>query len=517
MNRQSQFWQFDTSVKMITTEALAFRQTICLLTLNRIPDILSALGKAMKTIVLLFSFPLIVSSMALADDTKIRWVHGSWVNIRESAQADSKILAQLVTNTSITLVAQNSKTCEIRWGENQHGFMPCRLLGNTPLRLADTAIERFPPDHARKNPQYSPPRSFWIAPSMAALFHAGKHFQETLLSEKQLALETGNGDCCSGGKAPPIIRYPVPEFEAMKTLLSKGIVAGPDHDPPLLSCRETQKLRDQYNNNLQARNISDHKATDYDLQTEYPSRSEKYPHTYPLVDDCLQHDLQKLTLPTIRPSFFKAPQLIAPGGAGIERISAHFGITEKGRTMGLPKWEFERHGNYHYTGAWDIGKYELKLEEPVIEYVIGRNGLIGAYRWRPDLQITPFGIEIANCVEGFKNKRSGKELLAGRPAVKDALFWFQSPTALPLTKASITSRTLRPPTSKQADEQRRLYKVVVYEIDLDNDAVPDFILWDSWAAPQISGPDPLLESRRLFININGEWHPFERDGYGECT
>lgn len=470
----------------------------------------------MKTIFLVLSLPLIVSSMALADDANIRWVHGSWVNIRESAQPDSKILTQLVTNTPVSLLQQSNKACEIRWGEKLQGHIPCRLLGNAPLRLADTAIKLSPPDYARKNPQHSPPRSFWIAPSMAALFHAGKHFQETLLSEKQLALEMGYGDCCNDGKAPPIIRYPVPEFEAMKALLSNGIIAGPDHDPPLLSCHETQKLRDQYNNNLRSRNISGHQATDYDLQTEYPGRSEKYPHAYPLVDDCHHHDLPKLALPAIRPSLFKDIQQLSPGSADIERLSAHFGITEKGRTMGPPKWEFERHGNYHFTGAWDIGNYELKLEQFLIEHVIGRNGLIGAYRWQPRLRITPFGVS-EGCQEGFNNKRSGQELLPGYPAVKDALFWFQSPTALPLTKAKISSSTMHPPSGKQANEQRHLYKVVVYEIDLDNDAIPDFVLWDSWAAPQITGPDPLLESRRLFININGEWHPFDRDGYGECT
>ena len=88
---------------------------------------------------------------------------------------------------------------------------------------------------------------------------------------------------------------------------------------------------------------------------------------------------------------------------------------------------------------------------------------------------------------------------------------------MPFTKAVVTSRTLTPPSGKPADENRLLYKVIVHEIDLDNDKLPDFVLWDSWTTPQITGPDPLLASRRLFININGEWYPFDSDGYGECT
>lgn len=463
----------------------------------------------MKTRLLLLAFAsaVLANNIAQADDANKRWVHGSWVNIRESAQPDGKILAQLVTNTPVTLLGQNEKSCEIRWDENQHGFLPCRLLGNAPLRLADTAFESLPPDYTRKNPLYSPARSFWIAPSMAGLFDAGKHFQSSLLSAKQYALESGlleNGDCCVGEKPAKLVRYPIPEFEAMKALLNKGIVACPDNAPPLLSCRETRKLRDAHP-----------LLNRYDY-LEYPGWREKYPHASPYVDDCMHHDFPKLALPAIRPSLFKDDKQIAPGSAGIERLSAHFGIVENGRTSGAPKWEFERHGNHHYTGAWDIGKYELKLEKPVIEHVISRNGLIGAYRWQPSLNIKPFGPS-DGCQEGFKNTRSGKELLAGTPAVKDALFWFQSTAALPFTKAAITSRTLTPPSSKQADGDVRLYKVVVYEIDLDNDKIPDFVLWDTWTTPQITGPDPLLASRRLFVNINGEWYPFDNDGYGECT
>ena len=452
--------------------------------------------------------PLLTGNMARAENANSRWIHGSWVNIRESALPDGRILTQLVTNTPVTLLGQNEKACEIRWGEKQQGYIPCRLLGNAPLQLADTAFESAAPDYSRKNPLYSPPRSFWIAPSMAGLFDAGKHFQSSLLPARQSALESGhleNGDCCAGEKPAKLVRYPVPEFEAMKALLSKGIVASPDNDPPLLSCRETRKLRDQ----------NPFSPNDYN-NLEYPGWREKYPHASPYVDDCMHHDFPKLVLPAIRPSLFKDGQHIAPGSAGIERLGAHFGIIEKGRTTSSPKWERD-YDIFRYTGAWDIGKYELQLEKPVVEHAIGRNGLIGAYRWQPVLRVTPFGTEGSYCHEGFKNQRSGKELLAGYPAVKDALFWFQSSAALPFTKAVVTSRTLTPPSGKQADENRRLYKVIVHEIDLDNDKVPDFVLWDSWSAPQITGPDPLLASRRLFININGEWYPFDSDGYGECT
>ena len=466
-----------------------------------------ATGPAVKKPVFLIAFcaPLILNGTAWAEDASARWVHGSWVNVRENAQPDGKVLAQLVTNTQVSLLGQNQKSCEILWGETQRGFIPCRLLGNAPLRLADTALPDLPPDYIKNNPQYSPPRSFWIAPSMAALFDAGKHFQKTLLPAAQYAQETGETPQ-NTEKPAKLVRYPVPEFDAMKALLAQGIVAGPDNDPPLLSCRETRKLREK----------QPYVANSY-AQLESPGWREKYPHASPYTDDCQHHQFPKLALPAIRPSLFRDARQIAPGSAGIERLGAHFGIVEKGRTIGAPKWEYYYQDGNHYTGAWDIGKYELKLEKPLVEHVIGRNGLVGAYRWQPSLRTTPFGPEESFCREGFGSKRSGKELLGSYPAVKDALLWFQATEPLPYTKATVSSRTLTPPPGKPAEEDRAYYKVVAYEIDLDNDKVPDFVLWDTWAAPVVSGPDPMVSSRRLFININGEWYPFDSDAYGECT
>ncbi len=165
-----------------------------------------------------------------------------------------------------------------------------------------------------------------------------------------------------------------------------------------------------------------------------------------------------------------------------------------------------------YTGAWDIGQYELALGKPLYEHVIGRTGLVGVYQWTPLVRETPFGPS-AGCDEGLRNKRMGKQLMAGYPHVKDALLWFQSAEPLPYQNAKISSRTERVPDAKGVGIKR----VVIYEIDLNGDGIPDFVQWDIWGSPEITGPDPLLTLRQVFVNISGIWYPFEQDSYSECT
>lgn len=436
-----------------------------------------------------------------------RWIHGSWVKVRAAATADGAVVDHLVTNMPVTLLAENGKLCEIGWnrdGSEGRGFVPCRLLGNRALALAEVANETLP--DGKPNPQYAPARAFWIAPSMDALFHAGMYFARTLLSPAQFALEQGETE--ERPQAPPrLVRYPVAEFDAMKAAMGKGVVAPADRDPPLLTCAQFLAARAA---RAAARNDGD---TLRHREWIYPN-ARNYPHTEPMVSDCGVPELPGLRLPTVRPSLFKSAAELLPGSAGTERISAHFGIVERGAAVAGPKWESDGE-IMRYTGAWDIGKYQLSLDKPVVEHVIGRTGLMGAYQWTPQVRETPFKA-LNSCAEGLRNQRSGKQVLPGYPAVKDALIWFQAPAALPFKKAAIKTRIEQGSRAKSgfADTVKR---VAIYEVDLDGDGVPDFVQWDMWGKPEISGPDPLLVRREVFVNINGEWYPFDSDSYRECT
>ncbi|MBC3875184.1 SH3 domain-containing protein [Undibacterium flavidum] len=441
-------------------------------------------------------------------DAKKMWVQGSWVNIRQSADMNAKVIDHLSTNTPVFLIAQKDKSCEISWGISGHGYIPCKFLADQVLVFADVATENSSPEKAKN---YSPTRAFWIAPSMRGLFNAGKYFQENLLKPEQLNLENGSvQDRPEPQRPPKLIRYSVPEFEAMKEMMNKGVIAPVVAFAPLFSCEQMQEAKRRQVGSSKdefTRSSNDWSAPD----------AEKYPYSYIYAHDCLVPEIPKLSLPKIKVSYFKDVQKVLPGNTQIEEISAKFGIVERGSVTGSPRWALD-YDTYRYTGAWDIGSYTLTLDKPVYEHVIGRTGLVAVYRWLPGIDEEPFGPS-ASCEEGLRNQRNGKELLSGYPKVKDALLWFQSATPLSFRTAKINSRAYLAPARslKEGEEQRGIKKVVVYEVDLDGDGIADFVQWDMWGEPEISGPSPLLTLRQIFININGVWHPFERDSYGECT
>ena len=444
------------------------------------------------------------------------WVHGSWVNVRATAEAQSAVIEHVTTNTKVEGTARDGKTCEIVWGETKRGFVPCRLLGEKALTLKETAKTQFPAwgwayflaESLQFNPQYSPPRTFWMMPSAITLREAGIYFQRTLLSEEQWTLEQKGND---GTNPSKLVRYPVPEFEAMKALLAKGIVAPQYWDLPLLSCQQRQAA-------LVKRPVE--YWIDQNIEAYYPdygyvvlSGTSRFWDKYSfLEEDCRR--LDKLQgLPKIRPSFFKSAKDILRGNAYIEQISAHFGIVEQGKVVGNPHWKwFSEIGQYHYSGAWDIGNYELKLDKPIIEHVIGNNGQVGAYQWTPQERFDfDSGDLTGRCTEELKQwSQDNKTLLSGYPAIRNALLWFQSPIALPLQKAKIshsvkTLEELDTEPGAHGNHGQITRTINIYEVDLDKDGIPDFVKWD------FNG-----DAYVVFININGEWYPFEKDYVEIC-
>jgi hypothetical protein len=439
------------------------------------------------------------------------WVRGSWVNVRESAEPQSAVIDHVTVNTKVDVVERHGKMCEIIWQEKR-GFVACGLLGKKPLTLAEVTDFDVSDGESLakildKNPNYSPLRAFWIFPSIRTLLAAGDHLEMSLLSPRQLSLEGYEYEASTPGPPPPIVRYPVPEFEAMKAMFAEGIVVGADMDPPLVNCRQlrqagAKRLNDEY--------------------WEYPGR-ENFPYFSPLYAlqrllsqvDCKQTERLQRLLPKIRPSFFKNDKDIVPGSADIEQISAHFGIAERLRVLKGPRWVMSHYEPRHLEGSWDIGLYELKLDRPVFEHVIGADGRVGIYEWS-----SWKNMELAHYTQGYIKergvyevpvcgydedegesklvfgKRRGKTLLPGRPDIGEALFWFQSRSPLPPQKAKVSRR-------KAGD-------IVVHEADLDDDGVADFARWKQME-------DGLRGWHVVFVNLNGEWYPFEHDIYSVCT
>jgi hypothetical protein len=424
------------------------------------------------------------------------FVHGSWVNVRETAAADAAVIEHVTTNTPVEVVAREGKTCEIVWrkADEKRGFVACRLLGEKALKLEDVN---------GITSQYLPLRAFWIAPSAYFLMEAGEYFEQTLLSEKQRNLENQEIDirdeqAVKEMTPPPLLRWPVPEFEAMKALLAKGIVADASIDPLQLNCLQLETIdRKSFRGDAVSRS---------NLNTPWACQAPS--------------DLEPLVFPKISTSFFKTAEGILRGLASIEQISAHFGIVERGWTSLGPSWGMHCSGNeaicsLYYDGAWDIGDYGLKLEQPVFEHVIGRDGRISVYQWTPflvrDSQFYIKGEDDSYECDKFMNWRQGeKSLLPDYSAATNAMFWFQSPVPLPFKQA----RILQHKTGVVVKDSSKI-PIESYEIDLDGDGIADFAQWDfdtqNVTSPDFSDGGPsAFPLRVVFININGEWYPFEK-------
>jgi hypothetical protein len=415
--------------------------------------------------------------LAALAHAETRWVHGSWVNVREMADAQSAVIEHVTTNTQVEVLTREDERCEIAWKDEKRGFVPCELLGERPLTLEGV--------------DSSHPRAFWIAPSASALFHVGEYFRQEFRGEGLEAAQgiwswrdNGHSFHIEKPKPVPLVRYPIPEFEAMKARLAEGIIAAEDMDPPLLSCREIQEGWE---------------AQGYHFR--YPSYEHFSHSTY---SDLLswwtpkcRSDIAGVELPKIRPSFFRDARYVLPRMAWIEQVSAHFGIVERGRVTSGPRWTMDQCGYTRYSGAWDIGGYELRLERPVVEHVIAADGRVGAYLWQEE-HFYPYDLDSA-CTGGFHHQIRGVSPLPAYADIKakEALFWFYAPEALPLKKVKV-SRLIEPTEDNPTG---------VYEIDLDNDGSADFAYWADWGHTLF---------HTVFININGEWYLFDFDFDEEC-
>jgi hypothetical protein len=426
------------------------------------------------------------------------------------------VIEHVTTNTQVEVLTREGGRCEIAWKDEKRGFVPCGLLGERPLTLKETIDSPhgdgifaviYLPETLKENPRYSPPRAFWISPSPFRLITAGQYFQRILLSEKQFYLEQGfteDGNLCTAldCETPRLVRYPVPEFEAMKALLGKGIIYGADYDPPFLNCSQSWQVSVS---TLTLKELEDKRQEDWNLRVQVSCQMPKIP------------EMPKLRLPDIRASFFKNVKDILPGDAGIEQISAHFGIVAHGRVVHGPRWVYEPvQERSFYSGGWDVGRYEMKLAKPIVEHVIGRSGRIDVYPWTPKMFTEE--IEEVNCQWNeamILRPQSQEQLLSRAPAEKEnpnvptvkgkeVLLWFQSPLALPLEKAKI---------SRRDGGQKSDVRATIDEIDLDSDGIMDFVQWHfNGGNEEYSFPI----FRVTFANINGEWVLFEKEYPYDC-
>lgn len=422
-----------------------------------------------------------------ADEDKHRWVQGSWVNLRASAATQAEVIDHLIVNTEVLILSRQGEWCEVSVKDRLvRGFMTCKLIGERPVTLAGASSN----DETTGNAA----RAFWLAPSAQRLMAAGSYFWSKLLSERQRAREEINfdGNQTYDEKNPPkILRFAAPEFEAMKALMKNGVIAASENRPPAVKWSEIAKQL--------PRDDSD---------------SVQFEGIY-LYGNALS--LARLVSPApVAPSLFKRVTDLAARSVTTEQLSAQFGIVERMRVVGGPQWVFFRHDNPRVAGYWDLGSYELALEKPVVEYVIGRRGLASAKLWHTRTKHDIAADE--GCTEGMGFQEQGVESLKGYPVVKDPLVWIYTPEALPYKKVAIkryAKRISAQASGKPAWQVYQLDLIVAHEIDLDGDGIVDLAVWEGMPANAASGAE--ITVRFVLANIAGEWHLIEADSYTECT
>jgi Bacterial SH3 domain len=439
-------------------------------------------------------FVLLAFSSFAAGSAESRWVHGSWVNVRSTASLKGEVVARLTANTQVTVLADRGEWCEVSAKTpDVRGFMSCKLLGDKPLLLSD--VGTAPPYGGKADPRYSPTRAFWIAPSVVRLQAAAEFFWTTMLSDTQRQKERPER-IEDWNQQPAPVRFPIPEFDAMKVLLQNGVVAAEERRPPIIRWSELKE-------------VSADRARESSLLLG------KW------IDPNALELMHQGRLDPVKPSLFKRVEDLAPAGATVEELSAQFGIRERLRVLSGPQWVHHRNDNPAVAGMWDIGSYEITLDKPVVEYVVGRGGLAAAMEWEPsvtqDVQVDE------GCDSGFGLAPRSLRPLPDYPRIKDPLVWIYTPKALPYKNVAIKvlAKRFEPQTDNKRSRQGSAFTLLVmHEIDLDGDGIVDLMAWEGMGRLTMdAGPNAgdTATLRIHFANIAGEWYLLNFDSFQECT
>ncbi|WP_162044166.1 hypothetical protein [Undibacterium sp. YM2] len=456
---------------------------------------------------------LLLAAGLLCDNgyaSETRWVHGSWVNVRVKPEANAEVLTHLVANTQVQMdaAASSAKFCAITWGEGQHGFIACNLLGDKALRLEDF-VDSY--HRSSDSTNYFPTRAFWMAPSFRRLQDAGSYFQETMLSPQQKALETVDSNFV-WEKRPALKRYPIPEFEAMKHRMMTGIIepASPYFQAPapweeLLKLAKSEELPGKKTTEATARLHS----------------SLFYPGVLVM--------LRQLDLPAVAPSYFKSLDELGRPSAGPEEISRQYQIPYAIKPLSGPYWDNYEPAGINVIGWWDLGKVEVFLQRPVIKNMLMLNGHI-----KPASSDLKYSLGVDSCQQGFRFIGPGEQAepvksLAQRrleslqtKAKDEAILHFYSRKELPSLNgpAKVTTQApvkLQYDSKAKSNTHEHFSQASITSIDIDNDGVADFVIAEAWhRGIMLDSAVHQPAYRVIFVNAGGRWYLFDTDQFLVC-
>ncbi len=386
-----------------------------------------------------------------------RWIHGSLVNVRQTPQPGAAVLVQWPTNTPVTLVRQHEAFCEIEGPKGQRGFVACALLGDRPLSLKDL------PDLNKGDGTLNVDvlaRAFWITPSLQRWIDYGVRLNTAMLNADQLKQQATT-------RKP--IRWRAPEFEAMKQLMSSGVVPALEHQ---IHWVPVEPPPDRYWG-----------------WTEIA---------------WVQALLEQKLLPPAKPSLFRAPgDVLVAADASIDALAAMTGKQMQVRVLRGPVYSG---GNLEHgvDGFWDVGAVRTQLAQPVYLHAVSAKGLLGAYsRDSEQLEVGGrFGEQ--ECSWGFPNYAAEAKAIPGYTKVTNPIASFYVPRPLPARNVKVTSRAL--PVGP------RDVRWVLREVDLDSDGSADLVVWSE----QGGQAEYSHHVRAYFVNLDGTWWLAGYDQESKC-
>lgn len=423
---------------------------------------------------IVFISMLLAPSLSFANEAAESWVIGSYVNVRSQPSSNAEVVGHLVANTPVKLLSQQEEFCEITWGNNQQGFVACKLLGDKALRIEDIGKKPKYNYNEKPNPQYSPQRAFWIEPTVERLFDAGEHFRNVMLSAEQLRAENCFLEgCFDDGTESSAIRetenahrgsyvfkrFSIPEFDAMKKLMADGFIAP---------------------------------------RSQYAS-----PTAWNKIQPIIK-------LPKTKPSFFKSMEEIGRPSANAEQLSAQYQIPHRVVVLNKPVWGGDNNSYPILMGAWDIGRVESRLTRPVYEVAIGIDGEVSI----GETEATTTSLRGEDRCDGLFELGTSKKLLPGYEQIQQPWIIFRLATIPALTKAKVSGKKIK---NDIDPEDNTSFVRPTTGVDIDNDGVLDLFVWDDGTAGyDHTWPGNRDRTRLIFANVGGQWYLLDTDGEHAC-
>lgn len=425
---------------------------------------------------------LALSSTGVQAAGEQQWVQSSWVVLRNAPAKEAKIVANLVTNTAVSVEQRKDEWCLVNTVpaaadpllKPAKGYVACNTLGARKLTLADV----FAPG---KDGTMAPDREkqlFWIAPSLGRFTEVGTHLNYSSLSAEQASREKST-------RTP--VRFEIPEFEAMKKRLIQGVVP--------LAEQELSRV-----------NVNTFKSIN-SIPGWYINSE--------VVNHVKTFNPQK-NLPSIKPSLFKRHADVLLSGEGSpDAISIMLGQPNSVKFSGKPEWIMGQHDE-GVSAFWDIRRIDVKYAHPVALHSISHTGFVSARMIQANV-IMAYSAS-SGCTEGYPPLPDG-QAVTGYPRIKDyPLVSFFVPRLLAVKKNDVISRKAQVVVHSDpysGPKNPLPWSVLVHTLDLDQDGVPDLAIME-WSSPGfISGA--MSSQRYQFVNVAGEWWFAGYESFGECT